>query len=88
VLQFSDGAAVVDIIPSSTGEPIYIRCAFCCCIMGFFTLHVYTPPHLLRIRMKIWIRQIRIFLGLLDPDPDQLVRGMDPDPNPSSIKQK
>jgi hypothetical protein len=23
-----------------------------------------------------------MFLGLLDPDPDPLVRGMDPDPDP------
>jgi hypothetical protein len=29
---------------------------------------------------------IHMFLGLLDPDPDPLVRGMDPDP--SYIKQK
>ena len=29
---------------------------------------------------------IRIFLGLLDPDP--LVSGMDPDPDPSITKQK
>jgi hypothetical protein len=31
-----------------------------------------------------------MFLGLMDPDPDPLVRGMDPDPNsdPSIIKQK
>jgi hypothetical protein len=28
------------------------------------------------------------FLGLLDSDPDSLVRGMDPDPDPSSIKKK
>jgi hypothetical protein len=27
-----------------------------------------------------------MFLGLMDPDPDSLVRGMDPDP--SIIKQK
>jgi hypothetical protein len=34
------------------------------------------------------IRRIRVFLGLLDPDP--LVRSMDPDPNtdPSITKQK
>ncbi len=25
-----------------------------------------------------------MFLGLLDPDPDPLVRGMDPDSNPDS----
>ncbi len=36
----------------------------------------------------------RMFFGLLDPDPDLLVRGMDPDPateldpDPSIIKQK
>ncbi len=30
--------------------------------------------------------RIRMFLGLLDPDP--LVRGMVPDPDPSIIKQK
>ncbi len=43
----------------------------------------------LRIRIRIRIRPIRMFLGLLDPDPDPLVRGMDPgqDPNPSIIKQ-
>jgi hypothetical protein len=30
-----------------------------------------------------------MFLGLLDPDPDPLVRGMDPDVDPDpSIKQK
>jgi hypothetical protein len=30
--------------------------------------------------------RIHMFLGL--PDPDPLVRGMDPDPNPSIIMQK
>jgi hypothetical protein len=29
-----------------------------------------------------------MFLGLLDPDPAPLVRGMDPDPDPSITKQK
>ncbi len=28
-----------------------------------------------------------MFWGLKDPDPDQLVRGMDPAPDPSIIKQ-
>jgi hypothetical protein len=32
--------------------------------------------------------RIHAFLGLLDPDPDLLVRGMDPDPDPSIIMQK
>ena len=27
--------------------------------------------------------RIHLFLGLLDPDPDPLVRGMDPDPDPA-----
>jgi hypothetical protein len=48
--------------------------------------------------LRIWIRQIHMFLGLLDPDPDPdpLVRGMDLDPDlaldlgldPSIMKQK
>jgi hypothetical protein len=37
------------------------------------------------IRIRILIR-IHMFLGLLDPDPDPLVRCMDPDP--SITKQK
>jgi hypothetical protein len=44
----------------------------------------------------IRIHRIHMFLGLLDPDPDPLVRGMgpgldpalDPDPDPSIIMQK
>ncbi len=44
------------------------------------------------LRIRIRIRRIRMFLGLLDPAPDQLVRGMDPDPasdpDPSIAKQK
>jgi hypothetical protein len=42
--------------------------------------------------LGILIRQISMFLGLLDPDPDPLVRGMNldsaPDPDPSMAKQK
>jgi hypothetical protein len=40
--------------------------------------------------LRIRIHRIHVFLGLLDPDPDPLVRGMDPDPDldPSNIKQK
>jgi hypothetical protein len=29
-----------------------------------------------------------MFLGIMDPDPDPLVRGMDPDPDHYIIKQK
>jgi hypothetical protein len=61
---------------------------------GRYELSRLLLPPVLRIR----IRRIRMFLGLLDPDPshmflglldpdpDPLVRGMDPDP--SVIKQK
>jgi hypothetical protein len=42
--------------------------------------------------IRIWIHRIHMFLGLLDPDPDPLVRGMDPDPaldpDPLIIMQK
>jgi hypothetical protein len=34
--------------------------------------------------LEIRIRRIRMFLGLLDPDPGPLVRGTDPDPSLSS----
>jgi hypothetical protein len=37
-------------------------------------------------RIQIRIHWIHMFLGLMDPDP--LVRGMDPDPDPFIIKQK
>ena len=40
----------------------------------------------IRIRIRIQIPRIHVFLGLLDPDP--LVRGIDPDPDPSITKQK
>jgi hypothetical protein len=33
--------------------------------------------------LRIRIHRIHMFLGLLDPDPDQLIRGMDPDPDPA-----
>ncbi len=40
--------------------------------------------------VRIRIHRIHMFLGLLDPDPDPLVRGMDPDPaldsDPSIVK--
>jgi hypothetical protein len=34
------------------------------------------------------IRRIHMFLGLLNQDPDPLVRGTDPDPDPSIIERK
>jgi hypothetical protein len=38
------------------------------------------------LRIRIRIHRIHVLLGLLDPDP--LVRGVDPDPDPSMIMQK
>ncbi len=63
--------------------------------------HLNWLKPVLRIRIRIRIHRIRIhrihvFWGLQDPDPDPLVRGMDPDsdpsldpdPDPSIIMQK
>ena len=47
--------------------------------------HPHWFKSVLRIRIRI---RIHMFLGLLDPDPDPLVRGMDPDLDPSITKQK
>jgi hypothetical protein len=43
---------------------------------------VFYPNNL---RFLTWQKEpfVHIFLGLLDPDPDPLVRGMDPDPDPA-----
>jgi hypothetical protein len=43
--------------------------------------HSWLSNAVLGIRIRI--RGIRMFLSLLDPDPDPLVRGMDPDPDPN-----
>jgi hypothetical protein len=40
------------------------------------------------LRIRIHIHRIHVFLGLLYPDPDPLVRAPDPAPDPSIIKQK
>jgi hypothetical protein len=69
---------------------------------GIFLKDTWQLPHLLslrstesenavfepvfRIRIRIQIHRIHMFLGLMGPDPEPLVRGMDPDP--SIIKQK
>ncbi len=56
------------------------------CTGDILTGRTGAPLAVFRIR-------IHVFLGLLDPDPDPLVRGMDPDtdraldPDPSIIKQ-
>ncbi len=38
--------------------------------------------------LRIRIHRVHMFLGLPDPDPDPLVRGMDPDSDPSIIMLK
>ncbi len=50
------------------------------------TLHDLTVPHL-RIQLRIRIHRIHMFLDHKDPDPDPLVRGMDPAPDPSIISK-
>jgi hypothetical protein len=42
--------------------------------------------HVFKSVLRIRIHRIHIFLGF--PDTDPLVRGMDPDPDPSIIMQK
>jgi hypothetical protein len=47
----------------------------------------YTEYHAaIPLTVAVFRIRIHVFLGLLDPDPDPLVRGIDPDP--SIIKQK
>jgi hypothetical protein len=41
----------------------------------------------IQIQIQIRIHRIYMFLGLLDPDPDSLVRGMDLDPEPFIISK-
>ncbi len=48
-------------------------------------LHIFISEIFLAV-FRIRIHRIHMFLGL--PDPDPLVRGMDPDPDPSIIMQK
>jgi hypothetical protein len=52
-----------------------------------FIIHkmLYT---VLWIRIRIWIQRLHMFLCPLDPDPEPLVRDIDPDPAPSIIIQK
>jgi len=52
------------------------------------TISAHTKKLLIKavLRIRIRIHRVHMFLGLLDPDPDLLVEGMDPDP--SIIKQK
>jgi hypothetical protein len=44
--------------------------------------NVMDPQHWKPV-LRIRIHRIHVFLGLQDTDPDTLVRGMDPDPDPA-----
>jgi hypothetical protein len=46
-------------------------------VVGYVVVHF---PYFLPV-LRIRIRRIHMFYGLLDPDPDPLVRGMNPDPS-------
>jgi hypothetical protein len=48
--------------------------------------HLLQSPFTAVFRIRIRIHRIHMFLGHKDPDP--LVRGMDPDPDPTILKQK
>ncbi len=51
------------------------------------SFHIMLAPHYLYFKFFISVFRIHR-IHMLDPDPDQLVRGMDPDPDPSIILQK
>jgi hypothetical protein len=59
-------------------------------------LHNCSKTDVLNAVLRTWIRIHRIYMFLAIPDPDSLVRGLDPDPDPaldpdpdpSIIKQK
>jgi hypothetical protein len=62
-------------------------------IFGLETIKKANLPTMFRIRIRIRIHRIHVFLRLPDLDQDPLVRGMDPDPtlgpdpDPSIMKQ-
>jgi hypothetical protein len=57
-------------------------------VQFFTTFHIRKKSRIVNklTVFRIRIHRIHMFLGL--PDPDPLVRGMDPDPDPSIIMQK
>jgi hypothetical protein len=50
-------------------------------------MDVYTAANMCKVGL-ISVLRIHMFLGLPDPHPDPLVRDMEPDPDPSIMKQK
>jgi hypothetical protein len=55
-------------------------------------MHTYLQEAVLRNRIRIRIHRFHLFLVLLDPDHDPLIKGLDPDPlvrgtdpDPSSV---
>ncbi len=60
-----------------------------CSSLQHWKIEIFTLKAVLESVLRIRIRiRIHMFFGLLDPDPDPLVRGMDPDPNSSLILHK
>ncbi len=63
---------------SELGKEPEINIPFASIIYFLFSLTIDADPD----------PSVRMFLSLLDSDSDPLVGGMDPDPDPSIIKQK
>ncbi len=63
---------------------LWMRCPVSC----FFLTKLIKKLAVSRTRIWIRIRRIRLFLGLLAPDPDPLVRDTDPDPSSSKNSKK
>ncbi len=65
------------ILKKSTGYQSLTRSIF----MNNVDIFPLLSVRIIQSAAVLRIRRIRMFLGLLDPDPDPLVRGMDPDPS-------
>jgi hypothetical protein len=74
------------------GQEFLSPSVLCHTLMGVINMFPFQEIIARQPVLRIWIRigirilRIRMFLGLLDPDP--LVTDMNPDPDPSIIKQK
>jgi hypothetical protein len=70
-----------------SGRQVQLRLDICFNILPFFSCTPYYMHGYHQTPCEVSI-EIHMFLGLLDPDPDPLVKGMDPNQDPSIIKQK
>ncbi len=71
-------------------EESFILISVCYSVEYGYVANVVNSQHWLILVAQILPRlRIRMFLGLLDPNPNPLVRGRDPQPGPAhDIKQK